>query len=134
MRLTAPGSRAGGRPLFHPIRGVLAKEGHAAEGTWAPTADPEDLAHGTGHPTLAVAPAPDCYMLEQRRSDAVLQRGLVGAVDLAAVASRRLYKHEGVIDAQVAVQERLLCRRGGNDEPILLMAQSLGAVSDSSTT
>ncbi|MFE3184255.1 DUF1015 family protein [Streptomyces violascens] len=130
MRLTAPGSRADRRPLFHPIRGVLAEEGHAAHGSGTPTADPEDPAHGTGRPALAVAPVPDFYMLEQRRSDAVLQRGLVGAVDLAAVFSRRLHKHEGVIDAQVAVQERLLRRRGGNDEPILLMAPTLGAVSD----
>ncbi|MEV4867586.1 DUF1015 family protein [Streptomyces syringium] len=123
MRLTAPGARAGSPPLFHPIRGVFAEEGHAAEGTWAPNAAPVG-------PTRAVAPTPDYYMLEQRRSDAVLQRGLVGAVDLAAVASRRLHKHEGVSDAHVTVQEQLLHHRGGNDEPILLMAQSLGAVSD----
>ncbi|GGU18159.1 hypothetical protein [Streptomyces violascens] len=102
--MTAPRPQAVDRPLLHPIRGVLAEEGRAAKGARAPHPNPDTLVRGAaGHAALPVAPTPDFYMLEQRHGQAVLQRGLVGAVDLAAVASRRLHKHEGVIDAQVAV-------------------------------
>lgn len=80
-------------------------------------------------PGLPRAARPSFHALERRGPGrSVPLRGLVGTVDLHAVAERRVRRHEGVIEDQVDVQERRMRRMGGIDEPILLLARDLSPV------
>ncbi|MER5720048.1 DUF1015 family protein [Streptomyces sp. NPDC002132] len=62
---------------------------------------------------------PAYYVLEQRRGPTLLQRGVIGALDLGS-AQRAVHPHEQVFADKVATQRTVLRAVGGNPEPILL--------------
>ncbi|MFJ4962301.1 hypothetical protein EES43_07095 [Streptomyces sp. ADI96-02] len=73
---------------------------------------------------------PAFYVLEQRRGGALLQRGVIGALDLDASRGAVL-PHEHVLAAKVRAQHRITRLVGGNPEPVLLAcrdAPAAGAV------
>ncbi|MFB7026769.1 MULTISPECIES: DUF1015 family protein [unclassified Streptomyces] len=75
---------------------------------------------------------PAFYVLEQRRGPELLQRGVIGALDLGA-AERSVHPHERVLPHKVAVQRNILRTVGGSPEPVLLAcrgATGVGAVLD----
>ena len=62
---------------------------------------------------------PAFYVLEQRRGAELLQRGVIGALDLGT-AERAVHPHEHVLPHKVAVQRSILRAVGGSPEPVLL--------------
>ncbi|WP_405889951.1 DUF1015 domain-containing protein [Streptomyces sp. NBC_00133] len=62
---------------------------------------------------------PAFYILEQRRGAALLQRGMIGTLDLTT-SQRAILPHEHVIADKVALQRRIIRLAGGNPEPLLL--------------
>ncbi|MFJ1797957.1 DUF1015 family protein [Streptomyces sp. NPDC088180] len=69
---------------------------------------------------------PAFYVLEQHRGDALLQRGVVGALDLAA-SDAAVLPHEHVLAAKVRAQHRITALVGGNPEPVLLVCRDAPA-------
>jgi hypothetical protein len=68
------------------------------------------------------------YVLERRDSSgAVVQRGIVGALDIRGTESGHVLRHTQVEEQAVALHGRLLRERGGSREPLLLAAPDLGA-------
>jgi uncharacterized protein (DUF1015 family) len=68
---------------------------------------------------MAFDPQPALYVYEQRRGD-VLQRGLIGALELSPPEDGKVLPHEGVIDEVVEDRAALMRGTGANLEPLLL--------------
>lgn len=67
------------------------------------------------------------YVLERRSSGgSVVQRGIVGALDVRGTESGHVLRHTQVEEPVVAMHARLLRERGGSREPLLLAAPDLG--------
>ncbi|NUK22471.1 DUF1015 family protein [Streptomyces lunaelactis] len=66
------------------------------------------------------------YVLERRRGAALLQRGVIGALDLDASRGAVL-PHERVLAAKVRAQHRITRLVGGNPEPVLLACRDAHA-------
>ncbi|MGW8952209.1 DUF1015 family protein [Streptomyces sp. NPDC055709] len=70
---------------------------------------------------------PAFYVLEQRRGAELLQRGVIGALDLGT-AERAVHPHEHVLPHKVAVQRSILRAVGGSPEPVLLACRGATGV------
>src|SRR6185437_15469158 len=108
--------------------------GTAARSVAAPTADPragdEDAAarlrDWLAEGALTADGAPALYVYEQRGADWV-QRGLIG---LVGVGTSAVLPHEGVMPGPVAGRRELMKATRSNLEPILLVYNGGGSVSE----
>ncbi|HLK43602.1 MAG TPA: DUF1015 domain-containing protein [Thermoleophilia bacterium] len=79
---------------------------------------------------LVLDEEPTLYVYEQRQPSGLLQRGLIGALELPADDAGPVLPHEDVVDAVVADRQALMHALGANPEPILLTYQGGGPASD----
>jgi len=79
---------------------------------------------------LVLDEAPAIYVYEQKTASGLVQRGLIGALELPADDSGPVLPHEDVVDAVVADRQALMHALGANPEPILLTYQGGGPASD----
>jgi uncharacterized protein (DUF1015 family) len=79
---------------------------------------------------LALDPDPALYVYEQKHASGLLQRGLIGALELPADDSGPVLPHEDVVDVVVADRQALMHALGANPEPILLSYQGRGPASE----
>ncbi len=77
---------------------------------------------------MAFDPQSALYVYEQRRGD-VLQRGLIGALELSPPEDGKVLPHEGVIDEVVEDRAALMRGTGANLEPLLLSYRGDGTAS-----
>jgi len=80
------------------------------------------------HPFRQEGRPPALFVLEQRRGGVLLQRGVIGAVELSEFAERRVLPHEEVHAVGVRRQRSLAGRNGGWNEPVLLAQQGVGGL------
>ncbi|MEE1943023.1 DUF1015 family protein [Streptomyces sp. TRM 70361] len=66
----------------------------------------------------------DFFVLEQWAGRQVIQRGLVGALDLRALGSGAVRRHEAVEEDRVERVRQRMCATEGCDEPVLLLARA----------
>ncbi|MFD5428942.1 DUF1015 family protein [Streptomyces sp. NPDC127084] len=84
------------------------------------------------HPGPLIYPTtarPALYVQEQRRAGRLIQRGVIGALQLTASAGAVL-PHEGVVPARVDFQRRLVGAMHGHGEPLLLTVRGGSGTED----
>jgi uncharacterized protein (DUF1015 family) len=120
------------------VRLVLPREGEGDAGGQPPARDryanaarlfDDWLASGV----LEVAAEPAIYVYQQRRGDAVLQRGLLGAVEWQPFDARVILPHENVRPGPVADRLALMRAMEANPEPIYLLHDAGPAVREISS-
>ncbi|MGW0858958.1 DUF1015 family protein [Streptomyces sp. NPDC002690] len=86
------------------------------------------LAEWLAEGVLATDPEPALYVYEQR-GNGLLQRGLIGSLELSPAADRVVLPHEEVMDDVVADRAALTRATGAHLEPLLLTYVGDGTVS-----
>ncbi|MFJ4618505.1 DUF1015 family protein [Streptomyces sp. NPDC088812] len=79
---------------------------------------------------LAADPEPALYVYEQRHSDGVLQRGVIGALRVSEPSAGVVLPHEDVMPHVVADRAALMRATHANLEPLLLTYRGDGAAAE----
>ncbi|MFI2433952.1 DUF1015 family protein [Streptomyces sp. NPDC018693] len=90
----------------------------------------DTLRRWLGEGILTADPEPALYVYEQRHSDGMLQRGVIGALRVSDPAEGIVLPHEDVMPHVVAERAALMRATYANLEPLLLTYRGNGAAAD----